>query len=131
MATNNVWQNTCNDPSFTWGTTNDGAGSGTKDYIVYWGPDPNGVPTQTIPSPAYDPGPIANGDRYYLRIKARDNVGNVSEAWTIFVLVYNTTPPTASLLINNGADTVTQVDVRLTLTGTTALGGIRKVRLLE
>lgn len=129
MAKNNVWQNTCNDPYFTWGTANDGAGSGTKDYTVYWGPDPNGVPTQTVNSPAYDPGPIANGDRYYLRIQARDNIGNVSIPWTIFVLAYNITPPEATLLINNGADTVNQVDVRLTFTGTTALGGIRKVRL--
>ena len=69
-AINNVWQNSCNDPNFTWSGASD-SGSGIAGYYYYWGTDPNGVSTNFTTSAAYNPSSVSGSNSYYLRIRTR------------------------------------------------------------
>lgn len=113
-AQNNVWQCECTDPAFTWTGADDHGGSGVQDYHGYWGTDPAGVPTFWRTTPTYDPGIIATGDgviTYYLRIATRDVLGHESLPTTVFTLLYDSVSPTGNPIVNQGAQTVYQVDV--------------------
>ncbi|MFZ2358757.1 MAG: peptidoglycan DD-metalloendopeptidase family protein, partial [Anaerolineae bacterium] len=86
-ATNNVWQNTCSDANFTWSGAAD-AGSGVAGYYYYWGTSSSGDPATWTTSSGYNPGAITSGSTYYLRVKTKDNAGNISSSTTLFVLKY-------------------------------------------
>jgi len=108
-AQNNVWQNTCADPIFTWSGANDHGGSGIQDYHIYWGPSPKGLPNIWRSAASYDPDaviPLNGIATYHLRLSTRDNVGNESDAEIAFILRYDVSIPTADPVIANGADTV-------------------------
>lgn len=127
-AQNNIWQNTCNDPSFTWSGASDGNGSGIKDYHYYWGDSSIGVPDTYTSSNSFDPHVIAGLVAVrYLRIATRDNLDQESSPSTLFVLRYDTTAPTATLQINKGATTANQVDVTLNLTAADTGSGVAEV----
>lgn len=111
-AANNLWQSDCADAAFSWSGADD-MGSGLRDYALYWGPQPQGLPATYVASPAYDPAPIPEGVPYFLRLAARDQAGRRAPAATLFVLRYDATPPAAALAIAGGVSTTQQVTVRL------------------
>jgi len=91
-VTNNTWQNSCNDPNFTWSGASD-SGSGIAGYSYYWGVDPNGTSASFSTTAAYNPPPVSGTNSYYLRIRTRDNVGNNSAWITLFIFKYDSVPP--------------------------------------
>jgi len=107
-ATSDVWQNTCSDANFTWSGASD-AHSGVKGYYVYWGTSSAGDPVTWTPAAAYNPGAIASGTTYYLRVKTEDNAGNVSAATTLFILKYDATAPINPTSVNPGCTATSDV----------------------
>jgi hypothetical protein len=101
--TNNTWNN-YDDPSFNWaqaeqvnGATDGSGGSGVEGYYVYWGTNSGADPAvlgtfQT--SNSFTPTLLDDNSIYRLRIKTRDNAGNVaSTTWEPFIYKYDLTPP--------------------------------------
>jgi N-acetylneuraminic acid mutarotase len=99
----NTWYN-FSSPYFDWpepgetGGANDGAGgSGVSGYYVYFGTDSSADPQtdgtyQT--SSDYTASSLTSGETYYLRIKTKDDAGNVSTGtWQPFVYKFDNTPP--------------------------------------
>ncbi len=127
-APNNVWQNDCNDPDFTWSGASDGNGIGVQDYHYYWGDDPSGTPDTYTSAAGFDP-PAASGDVAvrYLRVATRDQLNQESSPATLFVLRYDAAPPTVTVTINDGAETANQVDVRLTLSAADEGSGVEEM----
>jgi len=124
---NNVWQNTCRDPAFTWSATD--SGSGVKDYHYYWGTSSSGSPDTWTASASFDPGAIASADSYasyYLNLTVRDNMNHESGMATFGVL-YDGTIPTATLQINNGAETTNQTNINLNLSAGDTGSGISEL----
>jgi len=131
-AANNIWQNTCNDFNFTWSGASDGSGSGSgvKDYGYYWGQLSDGPPVTYTSDNGFDPpavpGPVAVR---YLRLSTRDNVGHESQAVTLFALRYDASVPTATMQINDGAQTTNQTSVLLDLSAGDTGSGVADVRI--
>lgn len=127
-ASNNVWQNTCADPNFTWNGASDGNGSGVKDYHYYWGPSASGTPNTYTSAAGFDPpavsGPVA---ARYLRIATRDNLNQESPASMVFGFLYDASAPTATVQINHGAASANQVDVTLNLTASDLGSGVSEM----
>lgn len=96
-AANNAWQNTCSDPNFTWSGASDGSGSGVAGYYYYWGTDSNGTSSNWTVSPSYDPPAVPDPSIYYLRVQTKDNVGNISNWNTLFILKYDNTAPSSTI----------------------------------
>ncbi len=77
-------------PYFEWATPNDNpvapANSGLDGYYVYFGTDPNGVPTAFQTAATYTASTVDCNQWHYLRIRTRDksNPNNISAAVTIF-----------------------------------------------
>ncbi|MEM7128869.1 MAG: PKD domain-containing protein [Chloroflexota bacterium] len=92
IATSNVWQSTCDNPSFTWNDANDSA-SGIANYLVYWGPNADGTPTETTNSASFDPGPVTSDSTTYLRAIAIDSAGNQSTPATFFIFKHDGSAP--------------------------------------
>lgn len=91
-------------PYFDWpdaeeeGGASDGTGgSGVVGYYVYFGTDSNADPQtegtyQT--NSDYTASGLSSGETYYLRIKSKDDAGNVSsEVWQPFIYKFDNTPP--------------------------------------
>ena len=92
-ASDNVWQNTCSDPNFTWSGADDTT-SGVAGYHVYFGPSNTGTSTTWTTTTGYDPTAVSGSGTYYLRLQTQDNAGNWSEWETHFIFRYDETPPT-------------------------------------
>jgi len=108
-AQDGVWQRDCTDPNFTWSGASDHGGVGIKDYHIYWGIDPNGVPDVWRSTASYDPGIIDTSSgvvTYYLRMSTRDELGHESDPETVFTLRYDGSVPTANPLVAAGAEVV-------------------------
>jgi hypothetical protein len=96
-------------PYFTWNGADDGAnGSGVAGYYVYFGTDSNADP---VTDGNYQAGssytvttPMTAGDLYYIRIKAKDNLGNVSSAATYFSYRYWYISPPGSQVMTSDQD---------------------------
>jgi len=86
-----VWQKKVNDPSFNWSSSFDSQ-TGVEGYYHYWGTDPNGTSTSFTTSPEFDPTPVSSGI-HYLRVKAKDNIGNNASWTTLYVFKYDGTAP--------------------------------------
>ncbi len=108
----NVFQNTKNDPSFSWDVTKikDPGDSTTSSgmaspivYYIYWGTDPGGVPSSPQTINTFAPGPQSTGV-YYLRIMVLDNVGNQTIT-TPFIMKYDNTPPDAPIITEHDLGT--------------------------
>lgn len=98
---NDTWQSTVSSPSFSWTGAADGAGSGIKEYDVYWGTDSGGITvTNRTSTPSYAPGQTTG--TYYLRVRSRDNVGQES-AWTsLFTFHYADAPTNPTTVTETG-----------------------------
>jgi len=91
-APDGTWQNTVPDPSFTWTAASD-TGSGVLGYDVYFGTNINGfVPSASPSTPAYDP-PALSTNTYYLRVRAIDRAGNISDWASLFTFRLDITAP--------------------------------------
>ncbi len=132
-ASSNQWQNTCRAPNFSWSATdpNGSAGSGVGEYAYLWSETNTGDPSDWDTATRYDPAPVADEDdwaQYYLRVKAKDRAGNVSNV-SAFGLWYDGIPPTVTLAINNGAATAHQTTVQAHLSAGDTGSGVAEVRL--
>lgn len=92
-ASSDVWQKTCSQPAFTW--TGDGSGSGINGYYYYWGGDPAGTSGTYITSASFTPpSAVSSPSVNYLRLRSKDNAGNMAAGWTtVFILRYDASPP--------------------------------------
>ncbi len=67
-----TWQDTVNDPNFSWSGATDNVG--IQRYRYYWGSNPDGALSSTTALEGYDP-PALNTDRdriYYLKVQTED-----------------------------------------------------------
>lgn len=87
------------DAEETGGASDTSTGSGVAGYYVYFGtsatadPEVDGV-FQT--SSNYTPSSLISDSTYYLRIKAKDNTGNIaSDSWAPFIYKFDAVPPSA------------------------------------
>ena len=92
-------------PLFDWpaaeatgGATDTASGSGVLGYYVYFGTDQEADPqsegTWTTET-EYTASSLTSGETYYLRIKTKDQAGNVSaNSWTAFVYKFDNEAPT-------------------------------------
>ncbi len=123
---NNGWQNTCNDPAFTW-TAYDP--NGIQGYHYCWSTNLNCSPAIWTTSASFDPpaiAPTGGVATYALNVRARDNLNNDS-AISSFIVRYDGAPPTATLQINNGATTANQVNVTLNLSSGDTGSGVTEM----
>ncbi len=86
------------DPYFSWlGAADNEGGIGIEGYCVYFGTDPEADPADgCIPQTdtTYIASDLSTGQTYYLRIKARDYIGNTSsEAWAPFTYSLDNVAP--------------------------------------
>jgi murein DD-endopeptidase MepM/ murein hydrolase activator NlpD len=125
-AQNGVWQNTCDDPNFTWSGATD-ATSGVAGYQVYWGADPNGTTTFWTTSPGHNPPAVSTGT-YYLRVRTKDRVGNWSNWKTLYTFRYDDLAPSGSFSFSGG-ELSHNINTLLNLDGTDIGSGVSKVRL--
>ncbi|MBA7512850.1 hypothetical protein ES705_04859 [subsurface metagenome] len=96
-APNNTWQNSVSNPNFTWSGASDGSGSGVNGYYYYWGTNSNGTSSNYTTTSGYNPPSVGNGT-YYLRVKTKDNLGNISSWITLFTFKYDSLPPGISIV---------------------------------
>ncbi|GBR74949.1 hypothetical protein NO1_2034, partial [Candidatus Termititenax aidoneus] len=74
---------------FVWTAADDGAGSGTAGYYVYWGVNPNGTSANLRTPTTFDPPPCEEYTYYYLRVQAVDKIGNAGEWKTLLSYAFN------------------------------------------
>jgi hypothetical protein len=89
-ASDNVWQNAINNPTFTWSGPSDF--SGIIDYNIYFGPNANDTIRTDSTSSTYYTITASEGISYF-RIQARDRVDNLSDWTTGFTFKYDITKP--------------------------------------
>jgi hypothetical protein len=110
--TTNTWYN-YSSPYFDWpdaeaagGATDTATGSGVLGYYVYFGTSTSADPLSDgtfATSSAYLASGLSSGETYYLKIKAKDDAGNVaSSSWSPFIYKFdNTAPINPSTIIAN------------------------------
>jgi len=86
---NNVWQNSITEPQFVWSDA-DGSASGVEGYYVYWGTNSNGESDFFQAGNEYAPEPVTESGIYFLRLRAKNHVGLLSEWKTVYVFKYTT-----------------------------------------
>lgn len=126
-AQNNLWNNTCGNPNFSWSGASD-AISGLAYYAYYWGGDLAGTNGVVTSNSLYDPPPVSDGT-YYLRVRTQDQAGNWSGWVTLFTLRYDGTRPTGSIILKNGWTSSSQTLVNISLEATDASSGVIQLRL--
>jgi hypothetical protein len=105
-------------PRFSCAGAHDGE-SGLDGFYTYWGTDPNGTSDsyyQVGNTYTFDPvtGPTGIAI-YYLRMRAKDRVGNLAPWVSLFTLRYDGAPPSGTITINGGDQTTLSVQVELNL----------------
>lgn len=99
-AEDGVWQSAVAAPSFTW--TGATASSGIAGYYVYVGTDEVGESTDYVTAAAYTSPALTTGT-YYLRLRSKDNAGNVADEWaTLFTFKYDSTAPETPTVEDDG-----------------------------
>lgn len=117
-------------PYFTWSGASDGSnGSGIDGYYVYFGTDSSADPVtdgnyQSDTSYAVA-APMTAGSVYYVRIKVKDKLGNVSAAATYFSYRYWYISPPGSQVMTSDADFSNGVNTRVSISN-----GAMKLRSL-
>ncbi len=96
-SSDNVWQSSTNDPSFTWSGA-DGTGSLITGYAVYWGSSSGGQNEENIVlTEGYDPPAVTTGT-FYLRVSTKEESG-LSAPWeTIYTYKYDGSSPTTDIM---------------------------------
>jgi len=97
----NVFQDTNNNPDFTWSGAADSGGSGVAGYYYYFGTNSNGTASSWTAGAAYNPGAVSPGT-YYLRVRTKDNAGNLSNTTTLFTFKYKNQAFTRALGWSSG-----------------------------
>jgi len=117
-AQSGVWQNAVNLPAFSWTPGAGDSESGVASYDVYWGAASDGVTpiTTTTASTFTAPGAVASGSVYYLRLRSRDAVGNVSNWTTLYTFQYDGVAPQVSALLPDDGAVLTTTQPALTAT---------------
>ncbi len=129
---NNHWQNECYDPAFSWVGASDEGGSGVRDYHYYWGPSELGTPTTYTTEPAFDPGPVAPPGGCgvsFLNLATRDRLSNEGVSGPAFVLRYDGSPPTVTLVLDGGSETTGQLGIRLDVGASDGCSGVAQMRI--
>ena len=96
--TTNTWYNH-SAPYFNWSGQSDATGSGILGYYVYFGSNENADATISgaLQSAANYTASISTDGEYFLKIKTKDNAGNIADHWSPFHYRYDgTTPNTPS-----------------------------------
>ncbi len=128
-ATSGVWQRTCPDANFSWSGASDET-SGLASYQYYWGTDPEGSVGIDTNDSHYDPPPVTEG-AYYLRLRTRDVAGNWSKWQTMYILQYDTSSPSGSVVIQNDQGVTDQALVRLDTVASDDTSGVYQMRLRD
>jgi hypothetical protein len=116
-AANDVWQSTIAAPSFTWsGAT---ASSGIAGYLVYFGDDSVGESTELVTSAAYTSAELTAGT-YYLRLRTKDNLGNLADEWATLFTFKHETP----IVIDDGEFTGCKTSLHATWTAPDPASGV-------
>ena len=126
---NNTWQNRCSTPDFSWTTVD--AGSGVRDYLIYWESTPGSATGSVTTTTTFSPGPVApagGAGSGYLSVVATDQMDH-SSAQSTFVLRYDGAAPTLGLTINGGAATAYGASAWLDLAASDEDSGTSAVRL--
>jgi len=105
-APQGTWQNSIDDPAFTWSGATDGTGSGIDGYHVYWGTDPAGTNGIWTTDPNYDPPPVPDPSVHYLRVATQDHADNSSPWKTLFTFKYDAAPPSNPTTLWSSSHTV-------------------------
>jgi len=108
VTESNVWQNEVDDPSFNW-TSDLDIKSDLDGFYYYWGIDPNGTSSLYTKLALYDPTAVNSGT-YYMRVCARDLLGNNASWTTLYVFKYDGTAPTNPTICEQSANS-TESDV--------------------
>lgn len=108
-------------PVFSWSGANDANGSGVDGYYVYFGTDSSADPaTQgsyqksskyTVTSA------MTAGEIYYVRLKAKDALGNISPASTYFSYRYWYISPPGSQVATSDSDFLNGINTDLSIQG--------------
>lgn len=99
-APNGAWQSTISIPSFTWTGASDA--SGIAGYMVYFGPDETGE-SGTYQTAASYTSPAVETGKYYLRVRAKDNAGNLADEYaTLFTFQFDASAPNAPEVFDDG-----------------------------
>lgn len=128
QSKNDVWQNSCPNPSFTWSEPVD-PGVGISGYKIYWGPYPYGTPDILLTNRSFTPPPVNSTQINYLRLQSQNANGKWSNPSTIFVFRYDNIPPDVTAVINQGAEKTTQVSISLDINAFDSHSGIYQMRL--
>ena len=102
--TTNTWYNYAT-PYFSWpaaetagGASDPSNGSGVTGYYVYFGVGATADPVSLgtiMTGTTYTPSNLVSGNTYYLRIRAKDDAGNVSSTtWQPFIYKFDNVAPT-------------------------------------
>lgn len=98
-------------PYFSWNAASDGVnGSGVAGYYVYFGDQSNADPAtvgsyQAVTDYAGDiPMQFEGGKVYYLRIKVKDKLGNISTATTHFSYIYQFVSPPEKVVVDTKSE---------------------------
>lgn len=107
-------------PYFTWSGASDGSnGSGVDGYYVYFGTDSNADPVTSgnyqTDSDYTVTAPMTAGDVYYVRLKVKDKLGNISAAATYFSYRYWYISPPGSQLMTSDQDFNTGTNTRVSI----------------
>jgi V8-like Glu-specific endopeptidase len=91
VTESNVWQSEVNDPAFNW-TSFLNSQQDIDGFYYYWGTEPNGKSSFYTKVPEYDP-PSVNSGTFYMRVCARDSIGNNASWTTLYVFKYDGIAP--------------------------------------
>lgn len=107
-------------PYFSWSGTDDGAnGSGVEGYYVYFGLNSSADPvvdgSYQIEQDYTVTAPMVAGEVYYLRLKVKDSLGNISPAATYFSYRYFYISPPGSIVKTSTADFSEGINVNVAI----------------
>ena len=126
---NEGWQKLTREADFSWLDSAD-LGSGIEEYQVYWGTDRSGESTQTTSTNSFQSTTqICNANEActgYLRIKAKDKVGNFAQGWsTAFTIRYDGVSPAMSISFPGNITQTAQSLVQIKLDATDLINGVQ------
>jgi hypothetical protein len=116
---NNIWQNTSNNPDFTWNTGIDSL-SGISGYFYYWGVNPLGTSTSFTNITGYNPAIVDTGINY-LRIQTQDSVNNLAPWETSYIFKYDNIKPDSAIAYS--PDTSAFLNFTVSWSGASDKGG--------